>query len=133
MTAREEAAAGSGWDRLAQAVAALVPPAEVDGVWVFAPVRRESKEWGTAVLSRIDGDRRRIYTARYVLAVKGKERGKFESSVLEVGVGPMEVLARVLQEAQRRIDDEHPPISIPPETWFSASQPAAARIDGTPG
>ena len=133
MTARGEAAAGSGWDRLAQAVAELVPPGEVDSVWVFAPLRRESREWGTAVLTRVDGDRRRIYTARYVLVVKGRERGKFESSVQEVGVGPMEVLTRVLQDAQRRIDDEHPPISVPPETWFSAPQPAAGRIDGTPG
>ena len=40
-----------------------------------------SREWGTAVLSRVDGDRRRIYTAGYVLAIKGKERGKFESTV----------------------------------------------------
>ena len=57
------------------------------GVWVFSAVRHEGREYGTAVLSRVDGDRRRIYTARYVLALKGKERGKFEASVLEVGSG----------------------------------------------
>jgi hypothetical protein len=124
---------GSGWDRLAQAVAEVVPPAEIDGVWVFAPVRRESNEWGTAVLSRIEGERRRIYTARYVLAVKGKERGKFESSVQEVGVGPIDVLTRVLQEAQRRIDDEHPPTAVPPQSWFSSTRPSDAGVDGTPG
>jgi hypothetical protein len=128
--AQEARAAGPGWDRLAQAVAEVVPPAEVDAVWVFSPLRRESREWGTAVLSRVDGERRRIYTARYVLAVKGKERGKFESTIQEVGIGPLEVLARVLQEAQRRIDDEHPPISVPPESWFSS---CPARADGTPG
>jgi hypothetical protein len=127
---QEARAAAPGWDRLAQAVAEVVPPAEVDAVWIFSPVRRESREWGTAVLSRVDGERRRIYTARYVLAVKGKERGKFESTIQEVGIGPLEVLARVLQEAQRRIDDEHPPISVPPESWFSS---CPARADGTPG
>jgi hypothetical protein len=133
VTSRGEVTAASGWDRLAQAVAQIVPPDEVDAVWVFSPVRRDSREWGTAVLSRVEGDRRRIYTARYVLSVKGKERGKFESTILEVGIGPLEVLTRVLQEAQRRIDDEHPPLSVPPESWFSAARPAEPRLDGTPG
>ena len=78
-----------GWTRLALAVAEQVPPAEVDGVWLFSPLRHEGREWGTAVLSRVDGDRRRIYTARYVLAIRGKERGKFEYTILEVGSGPV--------------------------------------------
>ncbi|MFL5402611.1 MAG: hypothetical protein ACJ8BF_07315 [Gemmatimonadales bacterium] len=118
---------GTGWERLAQAVSEVVPPSEVDGVWIFAPVRRDDREWGTAVVSRLEGERRRIYTARYVLAVKGKARGKFESFIQEVGTGPVDALARVLQEAQRRIDDEHPPASVPPETWFSA---VGTRADG---
>jgi hypothetical protein len=133
MTGREVSAAGSGWERLAQAVAQVVPPAEVDGVWVFAPLRREAKEWGTAVLSRVDGPRRRIYTARYALAVKGKDRGKFESSIQEVGTGPQEVLTRVLQESQRRTDDEHPPTAVPPETWFSSLASANPPLHGAAG
>jgi hypothetical protein len=135
MTARgaQAAAPGSGWDRLAQAVAEVVPPLEIDAVWVFTPVRREANEWGTAVLSRVEGERRRIYTARYVLAVKGKERGKFESSIQEVGIGPVEALTRVLHEAQRRIDDDHPPTAVPPESWFSSTRSPGASVDGTPG
>ncbi len=117
---------GPGWTRLALAVAELVPPAEVDGVWLFSPLRHEGSEWGTAVLSRVDGERRRIYTARYVLAIRGKERGKFESAVQEVGSGPVEALAQLLQEAQRRIDDEHPPHPVAPDEWF------AAAADGPP-
>jgi len=109
--------AGPGWTRLALAVAELVPPAEVDGVWLFSPLRR------------VDGHRRRIYTARYVLAVRGKERGKFESAVQEVGSGPVEALAQLLQEAQRRIDDEHPPHPVAPDAWFAA---AAAAANGPP-
>jgi hypothetical protein len=122
---------GSGWDRLAQAVAEVLPPSEVDGVWVFTPLRRENREWGTAVLSRVDGERRRIYTARYVLAVKGKERGKFEASVQEVGSGTTEALARLVQEAHRRIDDEHPPTPVPPESWFPVVR-APDHVDGSP-
>lgn len=114
------------WARLAQAVAETLPAAEVDGVWVFSPLRREGREWGTAVLSRVDGDRRRIYTARYVLAVRGKERGKFEATVQEVGSGPVQALAQLLRDAQKRIDDEHPPLPVAPDAWF------AAPSDGPP-
>jgi hypothetical protein len=123
------AVTGAGWDRLAQAVAEAMPPAEVDAVWMFSPVRRDAREWGTAVVSRVDGERRRIYTARYVLAIKGKERGKFQASVQEVGVGPIEAFDRLVQEAQRRIDDEHPPVCVTPESWFPAV-PLDARGDG---
>jgi len=118
------AAPESGWARLAGAVAEVLPPAEVDGVWTFSPLRHEGKEWGTAVLSRLDGDRRRIYTARYVLDIKGKERGKFEASVQEVGSGPVAALTQLLQEAQKRIDDEQPPVPVPPESWFPDAQAA---------
>ena len=118
---------GPGWSRLASAVAEALPPAEVDGVWVFSPIRHDGREWGTAVLSRVDGARRRIYTARYVLAIKGKERGKFESAVQEVGSGPVEALARLLQEAQRRIDDEHPPVPVAPDAWFPVTADGPPR------
>lgn len=133
MTARGLVSGASGWERLAQAVAQVLPTDEVDGIWIFAPVRRDTREWGTAVLSRIDGERRRIYTARYVLAIRGKERGRFESSIDEVGSGPVEALARVLQDAQARIDDEHPPTAVAPESWFSAIHPSAPSRDGAPG
>jgi hypothetical protein len=117
------AAPESGWARLAGAVAEVVPPSEVDGVWIFSPLRREGKEWGTAVLSRVDGDRRRIYTARYMLAIKGKERGKFEASVEEVGSGPLTALAQLLQDTRKRIDYEQPPTAVAPDTWFPGDAP----------
>ncbi|MGI9039987.1 MAG: hypothetical protein ACR2HK_02585 [Gemmatimonadales bacterium] len=111
----------SGWARLAQSVAELLPPDEVDGVWVFSPLRHDAREWGTAVLSRHDGDRRRIYTARYTLTIRGQERGQFEASVQEVGSGPVEALAQLLHDAHKRIDDEQPPLPVSPDAWFSAS------------
>jgi hypothetical protein len=110
----------------------MMPVDEVDAVWVFSPLRRDAKEWGTAVISRVDGHRRRIYTARYGLTIKGKDRGKFESSVQEVGTGPLEALSRLLEEAHRRIDDEHPPASIPPGSWFSHNT-ADVRVHGPTG
>ena len=133
MSARGVAPVESAWDRLAHAVAQVIPPAEMDAVWTFGPLRRESREWGTAVLSRVDGERRRIYTARYVLAIKGKERGKFESTVHEVGSGPVEVLARVLQDAQIRMDDDQPPLAVEPASWFSSIASPGPSGHGSPG
>ena len=132
MNTHGAATAASGWDRLAQVVAGMMPADEVDAVWVFSPLRRDAKEWGTAVISRVDGERRRIYTARYGLAIKGKDRGKFESSVQEVGSGPLEALSRLVEEAHRRIDDEQPPASVPPESWFSHNTPDV-RVHGPTG
>jgi hypothetical protein len=122
-----EPGVGPGWTRLADAVAGVLPAGEVDGVWVFSPLRHDGREWGTAVLSRVDGERRRIYTARYVLAVRGKERGKFDATVQEVGSGPVEALAKLLQDAQRRIDDEHPPLPVTPGLWFRPQPDGATR------
>jgi hypothetical protein len=133
MTARGLATPQSGWDRLAQAVAQAIPPVEVDAVWVFSPLRRDANEWGTAVISRLDGERRRIYTARYILAIRGKERGKFEAAIEEVGTGPMEVLSRVLHDVQQRSDDEHPPAGVPPEIWFASLPPGTPGSYGPPG
>lgn len=114
----DEPGSGPGWSRLAAAVAQELPAGEVDAVWVFPILRQQQREWGTAVLSRVDGDRRRIYTARYSLMIKGKERGKFESSIEEVGSGPVDALAALLQEVHRRTDDDMPPIAVPVELWF---------------
>jgi hypothetical protein len=133
VTGRAAPAGPSGWDQLARAVAEVIPPEEVDAVWIFAPLRREANEWGTAVLSRMDGERRRIYTARYTLAIKGKQRGKFQAAVQEVGAGPVEILSRVLQQAQHRMDDEHPPTAVPVDTWFASVPAAGAAPDGPAG
>ncbi|HET7600950.1 MAG TPA: hypothetical protein VFK09_11685 [Gemmatimonadales bacterium] len=118
---------GLGWRRLAETVAARVPPAEVDGIWAFPNIRRDGREWGTAVVTRVEGERRRIYTARYMLVLKGKARGQFTAEVEEVGSGPLEALPELLHEAHRRSDDEHPPVAIPPADWFPGPDDGAAR------
>ena len=133
MTARALAGSLSGWEQLAQAVAEAIPPAEVDAIWTFAPLRRGANEWGTAVISRVEGDRRRIYTARYTKTIRGKERGKFQASIQEVGTGPVEVLSRVLQDAQHRADDDHPPVCVSPGDWFATLPADVAGSNGPPG
>jgi hypothetical protein len=115
---------GDGWTRLATALRDVLPVGEIDGIWLFRTIRREQMDFGTAVLSRIDGDRRRIYTARYSLTVKGKARGKFEFEVTEVGSGPITALEQLLALVPKRAEDEEPPVEIPVSTWFGEERAA---------
>jgi hypothetical protein len=127
MAAQEElkVQVGEAWVRLAQAAAREVPRAEVDGVWVFRAIRQELREFGTAVLSRVDGDRRRIYTARYIHTIKGKERGKFSATIAEVGSGPVEALEALIRGVEKRADDEIP-ARVDPASWFPVEEDAAS-------
>ena len=70
---------GPGWAKVAAAVEAAMPPAEIETIYLFRPWKREGREWGTAVVAcraTEGGDRLRVYTARYMLIVRGKERGQ---------------------------------------------------------
>lgn len=110
---------GPGWARLAEAVAAGVPPAEIETIYLFRPFRREGREWGTAVLTRRAPDGRlRVYTAKYMLVVRGKERGRCETDVLEVALSPAEVVERVIQAAADRSGDAEPPVAAGRTVWY---------------
>lgn len=109
---------GPNWERLASWLCTQVPADEIDAAWVFRVLRREQREFGTAVVSRVDGARRRIYTARYSAIVKGKQRGGFESWIEEVGSGPLETLHELLDLVPVRADDEGPPTPIDVRRWF---------------
>jgi hypothetical protein len=109
---------GPHWERLALWLHDRLPVVEVDGVWVFRVLRRDLNEYGTAVLSRVDGDRRRIYTASYVATIKGKKRGGFEATIEEVGSGPLEALRELLALVPVRADDEDPPVAVDVDLWF---------------
>lgn len=109
---------GDGWARLVESIRQALPIEQIDGVWVFKVIRFNTRDFGTAILSRVDGDRRRIYTARYTLTVKGKARGQFASALEEVGSGPLGALAELLALVPKRAEDEEPPVPVPVELWF---------------
>jgi len=110
---------GQGWAKLAAAVEAQVPPAEVETIYVFHPIKRDGKEWGTAVVTRKAQDGRlRVYTAKYMLIVRGKERGQGKFEVVEVALSPAEVLAQVLQATVDRGGDAEPPVELGPAVWY---------------
>ena len=110
---------GAGWARLAAAVETQVPPGEIETIYVFHPIKRAGKEWGTAVVTRKSGDGRlRVYTARYMLVVRGKERGQSKIEVQEVALSTAEVLAKVMQATVDRGGDTEPPVELGPAVWY---------------
>ena len=110
---------GAGWAKLAAAVEAQVPPAEIETIYVFRPIKRDGKEWGTAVVTRKAPDGRlRVYTAKYMLIVRGKERGQGKYEVVEVALSPAEVLALVLKATVDRGGDSEPPVELGPAVWY---------------
>ena len=110
---------GAGWAKLAAAVEVEVPPAEIEIIYVFRPIKREGKEWGTAVVTRKAADGRlRVYTAKYMLIVRGKDRGQSKIEVVEVALSPAEVLAQVMQATVDRGGDTEPPVELSPAVWY---------------
>jgi len=98
-----------------------VPPAEIETIYVFQPIKRHGREWGTAVVTRkspAPDARLRVYTAKYMLVVRGKERGQAKVEVVEVALSPAEVLARVLQATVDRGGDTEPPVELGPAVWY---------------
>jgi hypothetical protein len=115
-----------GWARLAEAALTALPVDEVEGIWQFQPIRLERRELGTAILALRDGDRRRIWTARYALTIRGRERGAFEHSLEEVGSGPVEALEELLISVRRRLGEDDVPLPVPVGQWREAA------LDGAP-
>jgi hypothetical protein len=110
---------GPGWAKLAAAVEAQVPPAEIETIHVFRAIKREGREWGTAVVTRKASDGRlRVYTAKYMLIVRGKDRGQSKIEVVEVALSPAEVLAQVMQATVDRGGDTEPPVELGPAVWY---------------
>lgn len=112
---------GAGWAKLAAAVEAQVPPAEIETIYVFLPIKRQGREWGTAVITRKSvgpEGRLRVYTAKYMLVVRGKERGQSKIEVEEVALSPAEVLAQVMQATVDRGGDTEPPVELSPAVWY---------------
>jgi hypothetical protein len=125
VAAPPEPGEGAGWALLAEAVAAELPVADLHGLWVFRPFRRDGNEYGTAILSRLEDDRLVIYTARYAHTLKGKKRGEFVSEWSEVGRGPLDALEELVALVPKRTEED-PPTRIPLERWYPV------QADGAP-
>jgi hypothetical protein len=106
---------------VAAAVEAAMPPAEIEAIYLFRPIKREGREWGTAVVTRKSGDggaRLRVYTAKYMLIVRGKDRGQAKVELTEVALSPAEVLAQVMAATADRSGETEPPVEVAPGAWY---------------
>jgi hypothetical protein len=59
-----------------------------------------------------------VYTAKYMLIVRGKERGTSKVVVEEVALSPAEVVAQVMQGAADRSGEAEPPVAVGPAVWY---------------
>ena len=112
---------GPGWAKVAAAVQAAMPTAEIQAIYLFRPIKREGREWGTAVVTRKSedgGGRLRVYTAKYMLIVRGKDRGQAKVELTEVALSPAEVLAQVMEATTDRAGETEPPVEVPPGAWY---------------
>lgn len=117
---------GQGWERLATALRTVLAPGTIDGIWVFRTMRAGPREFGTAIISQVEGDRRKIHTARYALLIKGRQRGGFEWGLDEVGSGPVEALEELLALVPARGVEDEPPVPVDVALWF----PPEAEVPG---
>lgn len=120
-----------GWRRVAEAVAQAVPVGEIARIWLFAPVRQDEREWGTAVIARrVQEGRLRVYTGRYGVATRGRDRGQGQVAVEDVGESPDDVLPEVLRGVQERAGEAEPPVEIAPAQWYGRDEDDESTAPG---
>lgn len=105
-----------------------MPAGEIERIWLFPPVQRDEREWGTAVVARrIAEGRLRVYTGRYGLVMRGRARGQGEVVVVDVGETPDAVVPQVVRGVRERAGEADDPVEIAPADWYgSHDQPSAA-------
>jgi hypothetical protein len=105
--------------RFLRAIAGELPVARVAELHLFPALRQGGVESGVAVIAALPeiagaGDtappsRHTILTARYRLALKGPERGKWEFSLVAEADAPLVTLDAVVRGVQKRAGDTAEP------------------------
>lgn len=109
--------------RLLEAVAEQMPAEEVEAVWAFPPLRREGREHGVAVVSRLAGEgRRRLYRARYTMGLTAADRGKIAVEVELAAEGPPELVTAVIDGVRRRADEAGDAELVDLSAWKAGSR-----------
>ncbi len=111
---------GLGWMKIADALKQTLAPEAIARIWVFPPLRGDGREWGTAVVAtRTTPERFAVLTAKYMLTVRGRRRGRARVELDDVGEGPAQVVLDVVRGVQARTGDGDPPVEISPDLWFA--------------
>jgi pyruvate/2-oxoglutarate dehydrogenase complex dihydrolipoamide acyltransferase (E2) component len=119
---------GDGIARLLRAIGERMPREEVEAVYAFPAVRREGREYGVAVVSRLGpGDRRRVYRARYVVQLAGQERGRAELLIEETAEAPAALIPEVIEGVRRRADEAGEAELVDLSEWKAGDDGASRR------
>lgn len=102
-----------------RAIAMQVPPETISEVRLFPAIRQGQVETGVAVVAahpdanaEITPDRHTVYTARYRVAVKGAERGKWEFEIRADADAPLSTVDAVIDGVMRRAGEPFEPERI---------------------
>ncbi len=100
-------------------IAANVPADTISEVRLFPAIRQGLVETGVAVVAahpdanaEITPDRHTVYTARYRLALKGAERGKWEFEIRADADAPLPTVDAVVDGVMRRAGESFEPERI---------------------
>ena len=105
-----------GRERFLREIAAQLPLDRVEEVHLFASIRQGGNESAIAVVAlrpelTEEGSeaRRTVFRARYRLALKGTERGKWEMDITEEADAPTVTVDEVVRGVLLRAGDEEEP------------------------
>ena len=118
--------------RFLAGIAAQLPPYLVQEVHLFSAIRQGGAESGVAVIavSRDDdvalddtaaAPRFTVYSARYRLALKGLDRGKWEMSVTEEAYAPLRTVDAVVRGVSRRSGDADETVRLSGDEFRAAT------------
>ena len=108
-------------ERFLLAITAQIAVDRIAEVHLFAPMRQGGVESGVAVIAAIPFEgqdiadrepRYVVYTARYLLVLKGPDRGKWETSVVAEADAPLVTVDAVVRGVQRRSGDLDDPARL---------------------
>lgn len=93
---------------LLQRLVTQLPVDSLDALWIF-PTRRAASVESTVIVASCrdaDPDRRRIFTARFMVQRDKKGRAQVEDQLLEHATAPADAMTRVVDGVVRRLGDE---------------------------
>ena len=113
-------------------IASTVPAETISEVRLFPAIRQGLVETGVAVVAahpeanaEITPDRHTVYTARYRLALKGADRGKWEFEIRADADAPLPTVDAVVDGVMRRAGEAFEPERISASAFRSIlSNPA---------
>jgi hypothetical protein len=122
--------APEGRERFLREIAEQLPVDRVEELHLFAAIRQGGNESAIAVVAlrpevEQEGSamRRTVYRARYRLALKGPERGKWEMDITEEADAPTVTVDEVVRGVMERAGDAEEPERL------SAAELRAAKAD----